>query len=281
MFARVSIAMLLVCGLASAQTVASTKPDAPAPDADARTIRFEVTSVKLSKAGVWSGPGPTDDGYVAKYPPGLLISIAFQANDASRVVGLPDWARTEVYSINAKVADADVPQWKKLDGKDFRSALKGLLEDRFGLVAHTEMREAPAYALVIAKGSLKMTPAKPIDTYPKSKGGSPLVGTTEKFDPGQTNGRLIGQAASMTQLAMYLNADTGRPVIDKTGLTGLYDFSMPISASALRQNKLEPEDSDETSIFTSLQEFLGLKLEPVKAPVEFLVIDHIERPKEN
>jgi uncharacterized protein (TIGR03435 family) len=125
----------------------------------------------------------------------------------------------------------------------------------------------------------------PGDPYPNGEHdgeGKPVPGMRFKFDAGSNHGRLIAHGVPIAQLAQYLSGflspTLGRPVLDKTGLAGVYDFTMPILADWGSNH--EPEDS-EASIFTVLQESLGLKLEPAKAPVEFLVIDHIERPLED
>jgi len=159
-----------------------------------------------------------------------------------------------------------------------------LLQDRFQLKAHFETRDAPAFALVVAKNGPKFKVAVPGDTYPNGLHdgeGKPIIGMRFK-DEGAGNQRLIAQSVPIAALSLYLsgflNRAVGRPVVDKTGLTGTYDFTMPILAEWGTTHEVE---ETEASIFTTIQEALGLKLEPTKTPVEFLVIDHIERPSEN
>jgi uncharacterized protein (TIGR03435 family) len=272
----------------------SVAPKAPAVSqgaavtANVKAITFEVASVRRNKSGVGGGNGVTADGYNVKNMfPVVLLSIAYGVSDFQRMQGLPDWCRFggEGYDIDAKVADSDVAAWQKKSATEFRDALRALLEDRFQLKAHFETRDAPAYALVVAKNGPKFKDATPGDTYPNGehdRKGKPVIGLGHKSEPGSDHDVLIGQAASMAALAQYfsgfLRPAVGRPVVDKTGLAGQYDFSMPILAEWVSNHE---QENSEASIFTTLQESLGLKLEPTKVPVEFLVIDQIERPSEN
>jgi uncharacterized protein (TIGR03435 family) len=288
MLRSISLLFLLICSLATAQPPGAPAP-ASAPRATtlgAKSVHFEVASIRRNKNGIHAGNGVTADGYnVQNIPTVILVSMAFGVLDFQRIQGLPDWCAfgSEGYDIDAKVADSDVPAWKKQDPTEFRDALRSLLEDRFHLKAHFETRDAPAYALVVAKNGPKFKPATPGETYPNGRHdreGKPMLGIYGKFEPGSDDGHLLGQAASMEALAGYLTVQPvlGRPVVDHTGLTGTYDFSMPIQG--VWGTNRQPADS-EVSIFTVIQDSLGLKLEPAKAPVQFLVIDHIERPSEN
>jgi uncharacterized protein (TIGR03435 family) len=256
--------------------------------AGAKSIRFEVASVRRNKAGMGGGNGFTADGYdVKNVSPVILIGIAFNVLEFQRIEGFPEWCKfgNAEYDIDAKVAETDVAEWRKFNQIQIQGALQALLAERFHLKAHFETRDAPAYALVVAKNGAKFKAAMPGDPYPNGEHdgeGKPVPGMRFKFDAGSNHGRLIAHGVPIAQLAQYLSGflspTLGRPVLDKTGLAGVYDFTMPILADWGSNH--EPEDS-EASIFTVLQESLGLKLEPAKAPVEFLVIDHIERPLED
>jgi uncharacterized protein (TIGR03435 family) len=154
--------------------------------------------------------------------------------------------------------------------------LQSLLADRFKLKPHHETKQAPAYVLVLAKNGAKMK-KEPDDT------------TTEYTHSDRTY--ITYHAAPINDLAARLTFLMGRPVLDKTGLTGKYDIAlqwMPDSGQASmpgpdsgQQGNAPPPDSSGPSIFTALQEQLGLKLESITAPVEHIVIDHVERPSEN
>jgi uncharacterized protein (TIGR03435 family) len=256
--------------------------------ADAKPIHFEVASIHRNTTNTSGGYGPTADGYDQKnMAPIVYIGFAYGVREYQRIQGLPDWCKwgIEPYDINAKVADADVAEWQKHGITEFPAALQALLQDRFKLKAHFENRETPAYALVVAKDGPKFKAATPGDTYPDglhTGSGKPALGLNQKWEPGSDHGRLIGQAAAITQLAQLMsslmNPILGRQVIDKTGLAGQYDFSMPVYTEWTGNHQT---DESAPSIFTTLEESLGLKLEPTKTQVEFLIIDHIERPSEN
>jgi uncharacterized protein (TIGR03435 family) len=255
---------------------------------DAKTIKFEVASIRQNKAGIGGGHGTTADGYdVRNMFPIVLLASPYGVPDFQRIQGLPEWCKfgNEGYDISAKVADSDVAEWQKSSQKTFQGALQALLQDRFQLKAHFETRDAPAYALVVAKKDPKFKAATPGDTYPNGmhdRQGKPAIGFDDKPEPGTDHGLLIAQAVPMAAFAQYLSGalglTVGRPVVDKTGLMGAYDFSMPVMADW--GTNREPDPS-EPSIFTIIQDSLGLRLEPAKVPVQFLVIDHIERPTAN
>jgi len=235
---------------------------------------------------MWGGHGHTADGYDQN---NVLIFYIAQAYGLAnqRIKGLPDWCRMgdEEYEIRAKVANADIPEWSKSNQTQIQGALQALLADRFQLKAHFETRDAPAYALVVAKGGPKFKAAVPGDPYPSgihNPSGKPSIGLGYKYEPGSDHGRFVAQGATIAALVQNLNnlvsGVLGRLMVDKTGLAGQYDYSMPIYF-AWEGNP--PADNPAPSIFTVIQDSLGLKLEPTTAPVEFLVIDHIERPTEN
>jgi uncharacterized protein (TIGR03435 family) len=288
MVRKLCIAALLIPGIAVGQSSPSSPSAAAMQGVTVATkpIRFEVASVRRNMTGTYGGHGPTADGYDQKnLLPITYVGIAFQIPEAQRIQGLPDWCLTDKYDINAKVAESDILEWQKHGSTEFHAALQVLLADRFGLKSHFETRDAPAYALVVTKNGLKFKAATPDETYPNGfhdQAGKPILGIGNKDDPSSGHGQLIGQSATMAQLAQLmstlLNQVLGRQVVDETGLAGPYDFSMPMYTEWLSNH---PTDDSTPSIFTALEESLGLKLEPTKTQGEFLVIDRIERPSEN
>jgi len=153
--------------------------------------------------------------------------------------------------------------------------------DRFKLVTHREVKEQPVYALVIAKSGLKLTESKPDDTHPD--GAEEGHGNKRPNAIHMSRGHLTAQTISMPDLEVILTQITGRTVLDKTGLKGNYDVTLnfaPVDGQPTLLNGV-PQEETRPSIFTALQEQLGLKLDSQKAPVEVLVIDHVERPSEN
>jgi uncharacterized protein (TIGR03435 family) len=178
----------------------------------------------------------------------------------------PDWINTERYMIVAKAA-GPVSQDVIL------LMLQTLLADRFKIAIHREPKEMPVYALVVSKNGPKLEAAK--------DEGATQVGAGDGDE-------VVFERASMTTLAGTVGRSMDRPVIDATGLKGLYNFKLRwADDSRPKQNAtagalpVESDAADAPSIFTALQERLGLKLESRKAPVEVLVIDHIEQPSKN
>jgi uncharacterized protein (TIGR03435 family) len=289
MICKICIVGLMSCGMAMGQAasapVAGATQTAGEEKAPKKAITFDVVSVRPNKAGMWGGSGPTADGYDQN---NVLIYYIAQAYGlaSQRILGLPDWYRTDdEYEIRAKVADADIPEWSKSNQTQLQGALQALLADRFQLKAHYETRDAPVFALVVAKGGPKFKAAMPSDPYLNGvhdPSGKPSIGLGYKYEPGSDHGRFVAQGATMAALVQNLNelvsGGLGRLLVDKTGLTGKYDFSLPIYFA---WEGGPPSDNIAPSIFTVMEESLGLKLEPTTTPVEFLVIDHIERPSAN
>jgi uncharacterized protein (TIGR03435 family) len=147
--------------------------------------------------------------------------------------------------------------------------LRAMLADRFKLDLHREMREAPVYALVTARGGAKLTAAKADEpTFYRLN--------RQRDANGQFVEHLVVSNANMTYVGIMLGIVTRRPVVDRTGMTGGYSFDLPFAPQ-----DAPPGDTSAASLFTALQEQLGLRLEDSRAPVEVLVVDRMERPSEN
>jgi bla regulator protein blaR1 len=232
---------------------------------------------------------PPDGFSTTNVPLRTPIEFAWGVN-ADRIYAAPSWIDDANYDIEAKVDDADVPTMESLTPYQRREMVRKLLEDRFALKVHEETRELSVYALVVAKGGPKLHDAKPGDTYPngfKGPGGKSGTGAMT------FNGRqLIAQGLPIGSLTNILSQQTGRTVIDKTGLTGKYDFTLDLPAGLSPMPIVKPPEGVEgaadsapgdsgPSIFTLVQDQLGLKLESTKAPLPILVIDHVEQPSPN
>jgi uncharacterized protein (TIGR03435 family) len=179
--------------------------------------------------------------------------------------GMPAWGDKDRFDVEAKADDNTTTAMQKLSReeqeKEQRLMLQSLLADRFGLQIHYESKMQPVYELVAAKGGPKM---KPLSADQKPGWAN--------FGPGE----ITLHVSPIAALAYSLTHLAGRKVVDKTGLMGNYDIDL----------KWTPDDQQITlasgpTLFTALQEQLGLKLEPAKAPVDVLVIDHIEKPPPN
>ena len=219
-------------------------------------LAFEVASVKLTPPG--------NNGMSISLPPGrftagnaslkLLMVNAFDVL-TFQIVGGPGWMDSDRFDIDAKTPD-------NISGKQGYEMLQTLLADRFQLKIHREMREMPIYTLVVGKNGPKLNPAK--------EGERPMVS-------GRGRGRMEFQKVSVQTLALNLAGNMDRIVLDRTGLTGDFDFTLEWNPDL---GQPDPDQS-KPSIFTALTEQLGLRLESTRGPVEVLVIDHAEKPSEN
>jgi uncharacterized protein (TIGR03435 family) len=168
------------------------------------------------------------------------------------------------FAIVAK-AEGDGPR----TNDEFRQMMQLLLTDRFKLVVHREMREMPIYALVVGKNG------------PKLRNSDPDADPTAHFGGNGRNAVVTMPKAVMDDIVDAIsNSMLDRPVVDKTGLTGTYDVHL-IFTPDTRANRASEPDPNDVSIFTALQEQLGLKLEAQKAMIEILVVDQAEKPTEN
>ena len=194
-----------------------------------------------------------------------LIMSAYHLVMLDQISGLPDWANNEHFDIEAKLdpdnaeALARVP--REVQESQTRLMLRAALADRFKLRASLAKKELPVYNLVIARGGPKLKEASPtnVDGYFLKLG--PVCGIKSK-------------RIDMSTLAANLSDSAGRLVIDKTGLPAKYELALTWAIN-------DKSTSSAPSLFTALPEQLGLKLEPARAPVDVVVIDHLERPSEN
>jgi bla regulator protein blaR1 len=245
---------------------------------------FEVASIKPSGPDVSSQMMMfTPDGISIKgFPLQLILREAFHVEN-DHIVGAPEWVKTTHFDIDAKVAAEDAPKLKDLKFEQRGGMLVQLLEERFKLKYHHETREMQIYSLVVAKGGSRLKPTVPDPASPGAKKGSRMTLGSP--------GNLEAQGTGMPVLAHMLSRELGRTVVDKTGLTGDYDYSLkwkpddapPASAGAPGGSGQEEESASAAgpTLFTALEEQLGLKLESGKGPVDVIVIDHVEMPSAN
>lgn len=253
------------------------------------------SSIKRNK----SGPGIVSiyfpqDGFTARNVTlQMLIRSAYDVEE-NQISGGPKWFDRDSFNVQAKVDGSVIDEWRKLTENQRRAEqqpmLQALLAERFKLVLHRETKELAVYGLTIAKKGPKLPEAKPGDTYPGGLTGLDGQGAPNLLRVGR--GVIIGQAVSIGSFVHALTTELDRPVLDKTGLKGIYDFKLEwapesqgtIWSRAGSESGTEAPpllESSGPSIFAAIQEQLGLKLESQKGPVEILVIDHIERPSEN
>jgi len=278
--------------------------------------QFEVASVKVhpppvTQIGITNRGGRfAATGFSLK----MLVGRGYAVPEL-RIVGGPNWAESERYDIEAKAPDG-------APANQLQPMLQTMLEDRFKLKVHRETRELPVYELVVGKTGLKMklsddqTPPAPITLPPAEPGAGPRGagvvargpvpgpgvapgGTFSGGGPrvrgtsgrGSINGRMTfeGSAVMVSVLVNTLQQLLDRPVIDKTGLTGLFDIKLEwIPGAEAPPGPFSPNPDappsppvDGPSIFTAIQEQLGLRLEGSRGPVEVVVIDSAQKPVEN
>ena len=244
------------------------------------TVQFDVVSVKMhAPENQGGGIQLLPNGIrLANLPLPDFIREAYGLAVNDQIVGIPSWAISQRFDIEAKVDSADVAAFRKLTLDQIRLMGRPILTSRFKLMSHEETKVLPVYALVVGKGEVKLKPS----TLSGLEGTTAQTGVMNMrhASPTGTN-ELTAQGVTMDQLAKTLSKqELGRVVVDDTGLAGKYDFTLswtPDSVAAAPN----PTDTSGPSIFTAVSEQLGLKLESEKGPVPVLVIDHIEAPSPN
>lgn len=226
---------------------------------------FVVASIHQNRANpLMHGLHFTADGLsVQAFPLREIVSIALLPEHGStedELKGLPGWAGSEMFDIEAKVSNEDVSRWSRLPVVEQRIALRALLVERFQLRWHTESRPMQVYVLSVARGGPKMVQA---DSRP------------HMFSPAQ-RGYLDSHSTFMWQLVQELESRLDFPVVDRTGLSGTYNYKLEWAPDDQASN-----DERLPSLPLALKEQLGLKMEIQKAPIDVVVVDHIGQPSPN
>ena len=293
----------------------------PLPPTGAGTPSFEVASIKRNTSGeqfVRMG-GPPGRYTATNVPLRQLIIQAYQLQP-TQLIGGPEWLTTERFDINATTGTGPAPEGRGgvfagARGNPVAPMLRNLLADRFKLKVHAEQREMQVYALVVRQeGKLgpSLTPTK-VDCAAMMAARGRGDGPPPPPAPGERPpcsfmmgpGNLTASSVPMTELARSLSQRLGRIVIDRTGISGQYDFDVKFAPESLGgpggpggapggggavvvgggpppgAPALPPVDPNAPSIFTALQEQLGLRLDSVRAPIDVIVVDSVERPTED
>ena len=232
-------------------------------------MHFEVATIKPTSRndGAWRLQ-PTADGFTGMdVSLRMLVEEAYNVFDGKLVTGGPAWIDKDKFDLEAKFNAAEVEGWQHLSFQERTAMLQPLLAERFKLQVHFETRTFPVFALVVAKSGPKLSNATDEESRDRG-GGTHCLHSRE--------GRMEG--CSMADLAGDLRYSAGRPVIDRTGLPGRYTFQLHWDRDA---NSTAEQRADSPTLFTALQEQLGLKLEPTTASMQVLVIDSAEKPSEN
>jgi uncharacterized protein (TIGR03435 family) len=259
---RQRIALAVAFAALTMPSPAQPPAQPPAPAFDVAVIRA-MTYDHTARTHIYNSPRNTDFK-ATNVTLKDLLEVAYDLPDV-QMFGGPAWITTAKFDLEAKsdsAVDAQLAALPSGQSKQVkRQMLQALLADRFKVAAQTETREMPIYALVVAKGGSKLVKSN-------------VSGTT--IDTGRSRITIKGSDNSLALLTYELSWRLGRPVIDQTGLAGRYEFDL-----VWTDDDAASDSAGGPSVFTAIQEQLGLKLEPTKGPVPVLVIDHAEQPSEN
>ena len=248
------------------------------------TLTFDVATIRLAPPPdanfhvSVSSPPHSSRFEATNHPIKALLQIAYGFD--APVVDAPDWATNTFYNIQARSDDAADARLAKLPYNEVRlekrNAIRVLLAERMGLKTHLETRNSSLYHLVVGKGGVKMQ-AAPAPPPPANGDAPPPPPPANVQAHGSQHGlEFVGSNASMRAISGALSSMVEAPVVDKTGLTGTYNYTLQFGRE---WSAADPEGWP--SIFTAVQEQLGLKLEAVHESVPNLVVDHITKPTEN
>jgi uncharacterized protein (TIGR03435 family) len=232
---------------------------------------FDVSTVKLSRALTNSAQVNFDSSklYIRNLPLKSMLMMAYGVREGL-ISGLPGWADSARYDVDAKVTDPDPKIFNDdMTREQRRQLMANLLAERFHLKVHTEVRTLPVYELVIAKGGIKFKESPEVAGSDPNQNKARVNTSRSSFD---------ASFAPMPELTTQLGEVLGRTIIDKTGLTGKYDLHLKYAANGAPASDAADAPPD---LFTAIEEQLGLKLQPAKGPVQTLVVDHVEQPTEN
>lgn len=281
------LALMIAMTATSEMPLASATPPYTA-QAIANGSGFDVSSVRQNLQPTYMQMQFTIDGFVAK---GVtlrqLIQLAYGISGYDRMTGERSWVDMDYFDVEAKIDSAFSSTYKDLSLDQRKSMLRSLLADRFALHVHRAMAVRPVYALTVAQGGPKLEASNPAQVSHSQIRGYGLIRHSDRSD-------LDVQGFSMKALAVYLEDQriVDRPVLDSTGLTGYYNFSLHWTpadlpgrpgqeAHGFQQDGTVSDPVGSSTIRSDIQKQLGLKLEPSKAPVEILVVDHAALPSAN
>lgn len=300
MFGKILAVGLVCSGMAGGQTAvvpsASVPSMAPATSTSMPTkpYRFDVISIKQNKSPTWQNVAPgviPEDYHRTRTPMWVPLMTAYlpQAGGAGyylrdRIKGLPDWASSENYDIDARISDEDRAAWQKPETQQgmLQSMLQAMYVECCKMAVHREVNELPVYSMMVVKGGPKFKETDPTVDLPKGQkmdwGGVLVLGK----DGVHLYGTPMKSLAAFLSAFLSMSGGVGRPIQDKTGLNGRYDVTIKFpNSDCSPPSPAEGAAEDLGDVANSALNGLGLKLVPDKGPVETLVIDHMERPSAN
>jgi uncharacterized protein (TIGR03435 family) len=235
-------------------------------------LAYDVATIKPHQLrdGSWSTNTEANGYSATNVGLKMLIQHAYNLQTADLISGLPGWANSISFDIQAKMDEDLAAMLNKLPREEQTAQrstmMRALLEDRFQLKVHHETRDLPIYSLAIAKGGSKLKPADPnVETGGWSWG----------------DGRYATQSTPLSSFASFLSSTLHRQVVDNTALSGNYEITLRWSSDEVASAQQDSTANTAPSLFTALQEQLGLKLESTKGPVDTIVVDHVALPSEN
>jgi len=259
------LSLTLIVSLAYCRTGAAKQLAPPQPAYDAVTVKVDNGLAQDTSTDI------DDTTFRAKNVTLKHLLVNAYGIREGLMFDLPGWASSIRFDIYAKVTDPDLKALRSLSREQRQAMIAAILVDRFHLKLHTESKTLPVYELVVAKDGPKLTASAvpPPDAANPDPFGKMDVHNTDMTATGVT----------LSQLAGNLSFPLDRAVIDKTGLTGRYDFRLRWTADTVAADSAAADAPP--NLFTAIQEQLGLTLQPARGPVETLVIDHVEQPSEN
>ena len=289
-YGLVALAGFILAGLPAshAQTAAppAAAPSTSATDTDyVPTLTFDVASIRetngVQNSGIRVGvssPPHTSKFTATNFTARSLIQTAY--GFATPISTGPDWMNDVYYNVEAKSDPSVDAQLAKLTddqaSAEKRHMLQVLLADRFHLQVHLETKECSVYAMTIAKGGSKLQQVKAADSDGPGQPTPAAAGVDVQAHGSGQGLEFVVRSASMRAVVGMLASQVEAPVLDRTGLSGYYDFTLQFGRPWSANNPDSWPD-----IFTAIQEQLGLKLDRTRADVPNIIIDHIEKPTEN
>ena len=286
------VAVALLCGMVWGQE--------PAQDVHRPPPSFEVASIKVHNSPAVGGIFQTSDPShfrTIHIPAKNLVTYAYNIK-GFQVSGGPSWIQSTYYDIEAKVDDTEVAKMRGMTPDDAREEMRlmvrSLLGERFKLSVSHSTKDEPEFALVVAKGGPKLIPTTWVAPDPalQKSGAAPKNGPGLVIGPGQQFRAVDQPVSSLVDVLAVMPELGGKLIVDQTGIKGNYDYTVHFSSDELNQKMAAsglpmpatgppPTDDAAPSIFTALEEQLGLKLEMTHGPVDIYTIDRIEQPTEN
>jgi uncharacterized protein (TIGR03435 family) len=248
------------------------------------TLTFDVATIRPAQPPdanfhvSISSPPHSSHFEATNLPIKALLQIAYGFD--APVVGAPDWVANTFYDVRARSDEAADARLARLTDNEARlekrNAIRVLLAERLSLKTHHETRNASIYNLVVGKGGVRMQVVPPPPPSADGEAPPPPPPSDAKAHGSQHGLEFVGSNASMRAITGVLSSMVEAPVVDKTGLTGIYNYTLQFGRE---WSERDPESWP--SIFTAVQEQLGLKLEAVHESVPNLVVDQIVKPTEN